>query len=221
MLSHLLKNLANLTGTVTEKNISALLQGSQASLSAGLPSGAQQKVLNMNIREPEPAMPSGSASRASDLQNRLSFTEHGAAGPASISEQKRICTDSAMVGSPQGLQSDDIFTLREGAPVNANGSDARVGRNRLNSIDLNTVYDDSLDCVEEVDRMPVPVTPTTDTLNFPSPLQHDSQKSSSLQTSRNSDSTSTLSPSSSGGEAQVILVVQPLWQDPFMALNNT
>lgn len=68
------------------------------------------------------------------------------------------------------------------------------GKTKLNNIDLNMVYDDSQDCTIENPE---------NTDNLPLWLRHHPHKSSPPQTSGNSGSTATQSPSSSSGEAQV------------------
>ncbi|KAK1407780.1 hypothetical protein QVD17_39407 [Tagetes erecta] len=67
------------------------------------------------------------------------------------------------------------------------------GKTKLYNIDLNMVYDDSQDCSFENPE---------NTDNLPLWLRHHPHKSSPTQTSGNSGSTATQSPSSSSGEAQ-------------------
>ncbi|KAI3505970.1 hypothetical protein L1887_28322 [Cichorium endivia] len=81
------------------------------------------------------------------------------------------------------------------APIDANGMEGRVGKMKLNNIDLNMVYDDSQDCMEAIE--------TPENIdNVPLWLRGPPHKSSPPQTSGNSGSTATQSPSSSSGEAQ-------------------
>ncbi|KAJ6390306.1 hypothetical protein OIU77_024513 [Salix suchowensis] len=73
---------------------------------------------------------------------------------------------------------------------------------KMNNFDLNDIYVDSDDGTEDIERSPAPVNARTSSLDCPSWVQQDSHQSSPPQTSRNSDSASAQSPSSSGGEAQ-------------------
>lgn len=71
------------------------------------------------------------------------------------------------------------------------------GRIKLHNFDLNDVYIDSDDNVEDLERSPV-------SQDFPSWIQQqDSHQSSPPQASGNSDSASAHSPSSSSGDTQV------------------
>lgn len=81
------------------------------------------------------------------------------------------------------------------APVEANGMEGTVGKMKLNNIDLNMVYDGSQDCMERFE--------TPENMdNLPLWLRGHPHKSSPPQTSGNSGSTATQSPSSSSGEPQ-------------------
>ena len=100
--------------------------------------------------------------------------------------------------NPSGLETMHRGTLQTAAPCQIafpsnNKAPNEVGKMKLNNIDLNMVYDDSQDCgfetPENIDNVPLW-------------LRHP-QKSSPPQTSGNSGSTATQSPSSSSGEAQV------------------
>lgn len=76
---------------------------------------------------------------------------------------------------------------------------------KMNNFDLNDIYIDSDDGTDDIERSPVPVNTGTSSLDCPSWVQQDSHQSSPPQTSRNSDSASAQSPSSSSGDAQVFL----------------
>lgn len=72
---------------------------------------------------------------------------------------------------------------------------------KMNNFDLNDIYIDSDDGTEDVERSP-PLNPATSSLDYPSWIRQESHQSSPPQTSRNSDSASDQSPSSSSGDAQ-------------------
>ncbi|XP_023765746.1 squamosa promoter-binding-like protein 1 isoform X2 [Lactuca sativa] len=76
---------------------------------------------------------------------------------------------------------------------NNNGMEGRVGKMKLNNIDLNMVYDESQDGMETAENIDK---------NMPLWLRGHPHKSSPPQTSGNSASTATQSPSSSSGEPQ-------------------
>lgn len=78
-----------------------------------------------------------------------------------------------------------------------------AGQMKINNFDLNDIYIDSDDGMEDPERSPVPANLGTSSLDFHSWVQQDSHQSSPPQTSGHSDSASAQSPSSSSGEAQV------------------
>ncbi|KAI3730173.1 hypothetical protein L6452_18850 [Arctium lappa] len=100
------------------------------------------------------------------------------------------------LGTPDPFQI--TFPSHNKAPVEANTLEATVGKTKLNNIDLNMVYDDSQDCMEPTESFEIP----ENTDNVPVWLRRHPHKSSPPQTSGNSGSTATQSPSSSSGEAQ-------------------
>ncbi|XP_057422279.1 squamosa promoter-binding-like protein 1 [Lotus japonicus] len=71
----------------------------------------------------------------------------------------------------------------------------------MNNFDLNDIYIDSDDGIEDLERLPGTTNHVTSSLDYPW-TQQDSHQSSPPQTSRNSESGSAHSPSSSTGEAQ-------------------
>ncbi|KAK4745296.1 hypothetical protein SAY87_011608 [Trapa incisa] len=85
---------------------------------------------------------------------------------------------------------------------NAEGQNPTEGPSRLNNFDLNDVYIDLDDGLEDLERSPVPVNPRTNSVDCPSWIHQESHQSSPPQTSRNSDSASAQSPSSSTGDIQ-------------------
>ncbi|KAK4769883.1 hypothetical protein SAY87_030415 [Trapa incisa] len=85
---------------------------------------------------------------------------------------------------------------------NAEGQNPTEGPSRLNNFDLNDEYIDLNDGLEDLERLPVPVNPRTNSVDCPSWIHLESHQSSPPQTSRNSDSASAQSPSSSTGDTQ-------------------
>ncbi|MCI23583.1 squamosa promoter-binding-like protein 12-like, partial [Trifolium medium] len=83
--------------------------------------------------------------------------------------------------------------------------DSTAGQAKMNDFDLNDIYIDSDDGIEDIERLPVTANLGTSSLDYPW-MQQDSHQSSPPQTSGNSDSASAQSPSSSTGEAQKLWV---------------
>lgn len=198
-----MRNLASLAGTVDGRNISALLEGSQGLLNAGTSNGASQKVPDVTPNGPEPSRPVSSASKRDDCIN---LHEHprpmGQCMTASASDlaQKRISSDDSEGGrlkTLSGVQYTNLPPSKDGLPSKS------ITSVKLNNIDLNNVCDDSEDNVENLGRSHAPVNSGTGFLGHPLWVQQDPHKSSPPQTSGNSGSTSSQSPSSSSGEAQV------------------
>lgn len=81
-------------------------------------------------------------------------------------------------------------------------SESNAGKMKLNNFDLNDIYVDSDDRMDDLERSLVDANFATSSPDFPSWGRHDSHQSSPPQTSCNSDSASAPSPSSSSGEAQ-------------------
>lgn len=96
-----------------------------------------------------------------------------------------------------------MFPVKDGLPVYSEARDSTAGPIKSNNFDLNDIYIDSDDGMEDLERSPVPENLVTGSLECPSWVQQDSHQSSPPQTSGNSDSASAQSPSSSSGEAQV------------------
>ncbi|XP_059632030.1 squamosa promoter-binding-like protein 1 isoform X2 [Cornus florida] len=180
LLSHLLRNLASLAGTINGRNIPGLLPSSQDLQNAGT---------SVVIPEKDPPRSIGQCVTAS----------------ASEMTQKRIFTDDAQGGTlktPSASKSSLPFPTKDCIPPKTNVPEITEGRIKLTNIDLNNVYDDSQDCTENLERSCDPGNLGTGSLDCPIWVHQDSHKSSPPQTSANSGSTSTQSPSSSSGEAQ-------------------
>ncbi|XWS53451.1 hypothetical protein CRYUN_Cryun10bG0002500 [Craigia yunnanensis] len=215
LLSHLLRSLASLAGSTNGRNISGLLQGSQGVLNAGLLQGSQgvlnagkflgnlEKVTEVVSNGNEHARPSGSASKIDDTANipdrQGSMSHCGTLPPSDLAQRrpKNDVQDGSLSGSPSQMPIPSGGSL----PFRANEPEATVGRIRMNNIDLNNVYDDSQDCVENLEKSLVLKNPVNGSLHS-SVCVSKSHKSSPPQLSENSDSTSRQSPTTSSGEAQ-------------------
>ncbi|KAG6667860.1 squamosa promoter-binding-like protein 1 [Carya illinoinensis] len=208
LLSHLLRNLASLAGTVDGRNISALLEGSQGLLNAGTSTGSSQKVPDVTPNGSESSRPFCSTSKMDDHINPHDHPIYvGQCVTAFTSDmaQQRISLDDSQGGHVKdisGLQYKNPPPSKDGLPSKSIISETKVGRIKLNNIDLNNVCDDSEDCIEQVGRSHAPINSGTGFLGHPFWVQQDSHKSSPPQPSGNSDSTSSRSPSSSSGDAQ-------------------
>ena len=128
--------------------------------------------------------------------------------PVSTSEapQRGLSVEDARPQVMQTTTSQNLSTvlaIKDNASPYSEARDISRGRSKLNNFDLNDAYVDSDDCIEDVERSSVPLGLGTASLECPSWVQQDSHQSSPPQTSRNSDSASTQSPSSSSGETQV------------------
>ncbi|KAK7291746.1 hypothetical protein RIF29_07129 [Crotalaria pallida] len=194
VLSQLLKNLASQAGSINGRSLASLLERSQGLINAGTPEPAHD-VPNLNSNGPQTSGPSGSSLKLDNGFNsqdpQKSSAQHETVPAYGMTGK---CTSSGDGGagnfkSPSGPQP-SIVLSRDSLPSQLIAADSAVGKNGLNNIDLNNVYHDIQDCENHRESC------------LPSWLQCDTLKSSPPQTSRNSDSTSTQSPSSSSGEAQ-------------------
>ncbi|KAJ6357197.1 hypothetical protein OIU78_005133 [Salix suchowensis] len=197
LLSHLLRSLANLASTTNGRSLSGLLQGSPGLVNARATAGNFEKVQD-------------------DLLRPL-----GQCGSVPVPDllQKRILDNDVQGGcqahsSPHSMP---FFPSRNKLPAKTNEPEATVGRIKLNNLDLNIVYDNSQDYVENLDRSHPPVSTGMGSFNCPLWVQSDSHKTSLPRMSGYSDSTSSQSPSSSSGEAQSRtdrIVVKLFGKDP-------
>ncbi|KAL6339755.1 hypothetical protein AAG906_034841 [Vitis piasezkii] len=125
--------------------------------------------------------------------------------PESEIPPKGVHADDARVGNMQMTSCGKpgiMFPIKDSLPVYSEVRDSTAGQIKLNNFDLNDIYIDSDDGMEDLERSPVPENLGTGSLECPSWVQQDSHQSSPPQTSGNSDSASAQSPSSSSGEAQ-------------------
>ncbi|XP_060212844.1 squamosa promoter-binding-like protein 1 [Lycium barbarum] len=173
LLSHLLRNLASLAGANNERDVSGLLPA---------PSNDQQNTgTSMEDPKEDSLRPNGNCSTI----------------PASEVTEKRMDTSDA----EHGISQHPCASQPGSIPINANGSATTAAPLKLN-IDLNNVYDDSQGGNQMLQNSGAFANPGAASSGCPLSISHDPHKSSSTRTSWNSGSTSSLSPSSSSGEAQ-------------------
>ncbi|XP_004494461.1 squamosa promoter-binding-like protein 1 isoform X2 [Cicer arietinum] len=185
LLTHLLRSLANQNGEQGAKNLSNLL------------------------REPENLLKEGSSSGKSEMISTL-FTNCSQGSPTvtrqnqtvSISEiQHQVMHAHDARAADQQTTSSAKPSVSNSPPAYSEARDSTAGQTKMNNFDLNDIYVDSDDGIEDIERFPVSVNLGTSSLDYPW-MQQDSHQSSPPQTSGNSDSASAQSPSSSTGEAQ-------------------
>lgn len=119
--------------------------------------------------------------------------------------QKRVCVDGAHGGIVQSSPAQQVNVLtppKESIPAKVNDLDPKA-RFKLNNIDLNSVYDDSEEGVENMESPDGPVNVGTGSPGCSLGADKDSNRSSPPQESGNSGSTSTKSPSNCSIENQV------------------
>ncbi|KAL2464455.1 Squamosa promoter-binding-like protein 1 [Forsythia ovata] len=175
LLPHLLRNLASLAGPINERNPS------------GSPRFQDMKNAGISVptAEKDPPLPVGQCMKI----------------PVSGVGENGMLTNNAQDGVVQKA-SDLLFPWKESNSTEANASDTLVGRSKPNTFDLNNVYDDSQDRMENL----LDPVATQNIVNIasggPSCLYTDPHTSIAPQNSGNSGSTSTQSPSTSSGETQ-------------------
>ncbi|XVF28123.1 hypothetical protein REPUB_Repub15cG0001900 [Reevesia pubescens] len=203
LLSHLLRSLASIAGSNNGRNISGLLEGSQGVTNAGRSLGNLEKVADVVSNCTKHARPSGSASKidgCANIPDRQGYMGHSETLPASDLAERRANND-VQDGSLSGSPSKRLIPSIDSLPFRANEPVATVGRIRMNKIDLNNVYDDSQEYVDNLERSMVHKNPVNGSLHS-SVFVSESHKSRPPQLSGNSGSTSSRSPSTCSGEAQ-------------------
>ncbi|CAL5346771.1 unnamed protein product [Camellia sinensis] len=204
LLSHLLSNLSSLAGSINGTNLSGLLPGSQDSHNAATCLPTPEKVSDLISNGPQYNSVLASTSKMDDcidIQDPLRPNGQCATVSAFEGTEKRTSannTQDGLLPTPYAIP----CPMRDGIPAKASVPENGMGRIKLNDIDLNTVYDDSQDCAENLEGYHAPVNLGIGSLDCTLWVPHGSQKSSPPQMSGISGSTSTQSPSSSSGEAQ-------------------
>lgn len=182
VLSHLLRSLACQSIEHGGKNLS----------------GIPQNLLN-----------NGALLGKSDIVS--TFLSNGSQVPLKSSKQHDTIPISETPGqaSVRGGDTPAISSIKPSTsnspPAYSEIRDNTVGQCKMMNFDLNDAYVDSDDGMDDIERRALPVHMGTSSLECPSWVQQDSLQSSPPQTSGNSDSASAQSPSSSAGEAQVML----------------
>ncbi|XP_073311628.1 squamosa promoter-binding-like protein 1 [Primulina huaijiensis] len=173
LLSHLLRNLANLAGTTGERNPATLLPVSQDLQNVDKYLETEQD-LSRNAGQ-------GVIVSASDLT------------------QKRILADNSQGGITDNASA---LTKKASNSIKASACDTPIERIKLSNIDLNNVYDDSQDCMDGLEDTVAPENTGNVSPSCSFWLYKDSQNSFPTQNSGNSGSTSSQSPSNSSGDEQ-------------------
>lgn len=153
----------------------------------------------------------GGSSRKSKMVPTL-FSNGSQSSPTVIGQHQTVSTNKTQreVMHAHDSRSADQQLISSIKPSVSNSppaySEARdsTAQIKMNNFDLNDIYIDSDDGMEDLGRLPVSTNLGTSSLDYPW-TQQDSHQSSPPQTSGNSDSASAQSPSSSSGEAQVCL----------------
>ncbi|CAA2972129.1 squamosa promoter-binding 1 [Olea europaea subsp. europaea] len=176
LLPHLLRNLASLAGPINERDASGLPPRFEDTKNTGI---------SIKTSEKDPPLP---------VEQRMKISASGV-------RENRMLTNNAQDGDVQ-KESAFLFPWKERNSSIANASDAMVGRAKPITFDLNNVYDDSQDHVENLLDPVAPQNIGNVSSDGPLCLHTDPHTSTAPQNSGNSCSISTQSPSNSSGEAQ-------------------
>uniref|UniRef100_A0A175YPT3 SBP-type domain-containing protein n=1 Tax=Daucus carota subsp. sativus TaxID=79200 RepID=A0A175YPT3_DAUCS len=174
LLSQLLSSLASRAGTINQSNFHRQPNESQ---------DLQDAAASIRTQGQSSSRPTGQSS----------------AVPAYGLTQKQENIDVAHDENLMAQKSSALIPMEGGVPAKAN-LHTSVGRMKLCNIDLNNAYDDTEDCMENMEHFDAPVNVAS---------HQDSHKASPPQTSGNSGSTSTQSPSSSSEELLAWLANTP------------
>ncbi|CAI9774254.1 unnamed protein product [Fraxinus pennsylvanica] len=186
LLSHLLQSFASHCNLHSERNISGRLQESQ------------------NMLRSLPCM--------ENSESVLALLSNGSRGQR---QHSMIPTDDMPkkhkpIQSATSQRPDAVFPVLSSSPAYAVVRDNSAGRSKLNNFDLNDVYVDSDDGMENVERLPAPVDLGAGSLECSSWVQQESHQSSP-RTSGNSDSASAQSPSSGDAQSRTDRIVCKLF----------
>lgn len=185
LLSHLIRSLACQSSEHGGKNLSGILHEPQNLLNNGALMGKSDLVSTFLSNGPQVSL------RSSKPHDTIPISE----------------TPVQAIG--RGGDTPAISSIKPSTsnspPAYSEIRDSTVGQCKMMNFDLNDAYVDSDDGMEDIERQTLPVHMGTSSLECPSWVQQDSHQSSPPQTSGNSDSASAQSPSSSAGEAQVML----------------
>ncbi|KAJ4968128.1 hypothetical protein NE237_014829 [Protea cynaroides] len=204
LLSHFLKNLASLDGMLDGRSISGILQESQDMVKGGTYAGTSSEMarsLILNGREASGHLGSttkfnGNTSAQGSQIGRID--QYVDVATTSVLPQKRTITGDRG-GHLQTVlppKPTTLFPIGDGLPEKEVVPQSTNGRIKFKNIDLNNIYNDAQDCIEDMNGSPVAG------LDCPSWIQKDTYQSSPPRASGNSNSVSARSPSSSSGDAQ-------------------
>lgn len=185
LLAHLIRSLACQSSEHGGKNLSGILHDPQNLLNNGALIGKSDLVSTFLSNGPQvPLRPSKQHVTVPISEKPVQAIARGGDTPA-ISSIKPSTSNSP--------------------PAYSEIRNSTVGQCKMMNFDLNDAYVDSDDGMEDIERPALPAHMGTSSLECPSWVQQDSHQSSPPQTSGNSDSASAQSPSSSAGDAQVML----------------
>lgn len=183
LLSHLLRRLANQTSERGGKSVAGLLQ------------------------EPQNLVNDGTSVGHSEVVTFLTNSPQGPPRPAMQQHQSEVAQQGVHEPDASGGNIQATCSLKpdilNNPPAYLEGRDTTAGQIKMINFDLNDIYIDSDDGIENPERSPAPTNVGVSPLDCLSWVQQESHQSSPPQTSGNSDSASPQSPSSSSGEAQV------------------
>lgn len=162
------------------------------------------------LHEQETLLREGDSSRKSEMVSAL--FSNGSQGSPTVIAQNQISRNKMQ---QEMMHTHDVRTvdhhlvssikpsISNSPPIYSEIRDSSA-QIKMNNFDLNDIYIDSDDGMEDIEILPVSTNIGTSSVDYPW-TQQDSHQSSPPQTSGNSDSASAQSPSSSSGEAQVCL----------------
>lgn len=187
LLTHLLRNLTNQTTEKGGKTVGGLLQ-EPCNLLKNATSVGNSEVVSAFLPNDHQLPP-----RPTKQHHAVSVSEMPGQGVPMHN------TNGGSIRGTSSVKPNILNTPPAFSEVGVNASEQM----KMNNFNLNEIYVDSDDGMEDPERSPGPMNLRTSSHEFPSWTQQDSHQSSPPHISRNSDSASPQSPSSSNGEAQV------------------
>ncbi|GAB2262786.1 hypothetical protein Droror1_Dr00003783 [Drosera rotundifolia] len=179
VVANLLRTLPSQSGSHGMKCIPGLPHESPKSASGDLPVGSSE---------------TSSASMPQPLQTRPPDQCH----TKLASEISTKASDRLGNGQVASSEKPVVISPNDSAPTRSEVQDSCTGRVKLNNFDLNEIYVDSDDGVDDLERSPAGGNSGTSSVEYPSYTQQDSPP----QVSGTSDAASAPSPSSSSQEAE-------------------
>uniref|UniRef100_A0A7N0UTR4 SBP-type domain-containing protein n=1 Tax=Kalanchoe fedtschenkoi TaxID=63787 RepID=A0A7N0UTR4_KALFE len=130
---------------------------------------------------------------------RQALASSGGQHTLAMQEMPQNGSPSADVSPPPST----VISIKDSPPGYSVAPSTAAGPVKLNTFDLNDVYVDSADGIDDLEGFRVPANNGNSSIGCPSWMQQDVHSSSPPQVSRNSDSGSAQSPSSSSGGDQI------------------